>query len=143
MIEDPKARKREIETGLMDMFLERQEYGVNFWPLIDLGLTLADLCKGLQGTLKNRKKEGSRMNYTTKTVRILPKAADLPNYKLDTTDESDDEPTADRNSPLLKSTAGAGNVPSGVYNNISLMEMLTKSRFENDNILKWFSQGDF
>ena len=30
MIEDPKARKREIETGLMDMFLERQEYGLNF-----------------------------------------------------------------------------------------------------------------
>ena len=67
------------------------------------------------------------MNYTTKTVRILPKAADLPNYKLDTTDaESENEPSPDRNSPLLKSTAGAGNIPTGVYNNISLMEMLTK-----------------
>ena len=55
------------------------------------------------------------MNYTTKTVRILPRAADLPNYKLDTSDESDEEPAVDRNSPLLKSTAGAGNVPSGVY----------------------------
>ena len=70
------------------------------------------------------------MNYTTKTVRILPRAADLPNYKLDTSDESDEEPAVDRNSPLLKSTAGAGNVPSGVYNNISLMEMLTKCCFE-------------
>ena len=79
--------------------------------------------------------DGSRVNYTTKTVRILPKAADLPNYKLDTTDaESENEPTPDRNSPLLKSTAGVGNVPTGVYNNISLMEMLTKSSFENNKV---------
>ena len=87
----------------------------------------------LSQTMKTVPKEGSRMNYTTKTVRILPRAADLPNYKLDTSDESDEEPAVDRNSPLLKSTAGAGNVPSGVYNNISLMEMLTKWSFENSN----------
>ena len=27
MMEDPKSRKREIESGLMDVFLERQERG--------------------------------------------------------------------------------------------------------------------
>ena len=30
MIEDPTARKREIESTLMDRFLERQEYGLTF-----------------------------------------------------------------------------------------------------------------
>ena len=30
MIEDPTARKREIESTLMDRFLERQEHGLTF-----------------------------------------------------------------------------------------------------------------
>ena len=39
MMEDPKSRKREIESGLMDVFLERQEHGltslypISNWPI--------------------------------------------------------------------------------------------------------------
>ena len=34
MMEDPKSRKREIESGLMDVFLERQEHGLTkFYPI--------------------------------------------------------------------------------------------------------------
>ena len=32
MIENPKARKKEIESGLMNMFLERQENGFKIDP---------------------------------------------------------------------------------------------------------------
>ena len=34
MMEDPKSRKREIESGLMDVFLERQEHGLTQFYLI-------------------------------------------------------------------------------------------------------------
>ena len=35
MIEDPTARKREIESSLMDRFLERQERGLTFLTSYD------------------------------------------------------------------------------------------------------------
>ena len=39
MMEDPKSRKREIESGLMDVFLERQEHGLTEFhpPISNIG----------------------------------------------------------------------------------------------------------
>ena len=73
------------------------------------------------------KKENRRTKYTTKPANILPKATDLPDYKLD---EKKEEPRLPRTEPevniwqkILKETSDKASMET--FQKKSLMEMLS------------------